>query len=118
MIRKLEQSHDNILGFSAAGDISEEDYTRAASLMRDVLAQHDDIRLLFRLEDISAKSFFTGMDERIDFVKTHGDDIQRIAVVSDGVAEKLFSFASGLFSDIEIDNFDPADEEKAWAWLS
>lgn len=59
MIRKLENSHDNVIGYSVAGDVSEEEYRRTASDLRDQIALHGKVRLLFRVSDISPQSFVT-----------------------------------------------------------
>lgn len=117
MIRRLEQSAGNILGFSIAGEITDEEYTRMVSELRDAIAMHDSIRLLLRVKDISPKSVFSGFEERYDFITKHADDVERIALVTDSIAGDLFSLTSGMLSDIEVESFDREEEDKAWAWL-
>lgn len=117
MIRKLEQSEGTVIGFSVSGDVGDEEYTRMISQMRDEIAKHDTIRVLLRIDDVSPKSFLTGLRERFDFATDHADDIDRIAVVTDSAAAGLFGAVSGLVPHIDIDVFSTEEEEKAWKWL-
>lgn len=117
MMRRLEQSHDNIIGYSVSGDVTEDDYTLAASQLRDAIAQHGSIRVLFRLSDMSMSSFFTAMDERMRFLKDHGDDIERIAIVTDDTATGMLSRVGQAITPAETETFSPEEESKAWSWL-
>jgi hypothetical protein len=117
MMRRLEQSHDHVIGYSLSGDVSEDEYTQAASELRDDIARHGKIRLLFRLKDLSLSSFFAALDDRFRFVNEHQDDIERVAVVSDDTASGVLAKAAGGLSKIDIDTFARDEEPKAWAWL-
>lgn len=117
MLRQLEQSHDNILGFSVGGDLTDDEVQQAISRMRDAIAQHTKIRVLFRLTDMSLSSFFTALDDRFDFVRQHTDDIDRIAVVSDDKATELLSKLGAGFGGIENRHFRLDKEDEGWAWL-
>ena len=117
MIRRLEQTHDNVIGYSLSGDVSDEEYTQAASELRDDIARHGSVRLLFRLGDLSLSSFFAALDERFRFVKEHQRDIERVAVVTDDTVAGLLGKAAEILPDIEVDTFSSDDEQKAWAWL-
>jgi hypothetical protein len=117
MLRQLERSRGNILGFSVADDLTEDEVQQGISWMRDAIAQHGAIRVLFRLTDMSLASFFTALDERFEFVREHADDIDRVAVVSDDKATELLSKVGAGFGAIETEHFAPEEEDKAWAWL-
>lgn len=117
MLRQLEQSQDNILGFSVGGDLTDDEVQHAISRMRDAIAQHTRIRVLFRLTDMTLSSFFTALDERFDFLRQHADDIDRIAVVSDDKATELLSKLGAVFGAIENRHFSLDKEDEAWAWL-
>ncbi len=101
MIRRLEQSHDNVIGYSLSGDVSEDEYTQAASELRDEIARHGKVRLLFRLSDLSLSSFFSALDDRFRFVKEHKDDIERVAVVTDDTATEVLAKVSGVLPDVQ-----------------
>lgn len=117
MIRRLEQSHDHIVGYSLSGDVTDAEYTQAASELRDDIARHGKIRLLFRLKDLSLSSFFAALDDRFRFVVDHQDDIERVAVISDDTATGMVAKVAGGLSGIELDTFSHDDEPTAWAWL-
>lgn len=117
MLRQLEATHDNVIGYSLAGDVTDAEYEQAASELRDAIARHGKIRLLFRLSDLSLQSFFAALDERFRFVQEHSGDIERVAVVSDETAAGLLSRLTGGLAQIEIRHFDRDDEPTAWAWL-
>jgi hypothetical protein len=117
MIRRLEQSHDHVIGYSLSGDVTEDEYTQAASQLRDDIARHGRVRLLFRLSDLSLSSFFSALDDRFRFVDEHQDDIERVAVVTDDTASGVVAKAAKGLSGIDIETFPREDEAKAWAWL-
>ena len=117
MIRRLEQSHDHVVGYSLSGEVTEEEYTQAASELRDDIARHGKIRLLFRLRDVSLSSFMAALDDQFRFITEHQDDIERIAVVTEDGAGGMIAKAAERLSGIEIDTFAHDDEPRAWAWL-
>jgi hypothetical protein len=117
MLRRLEKSHDHVIGYTLADDVSEQEYEQLASELRDEIARHGGIRLLYRLTDLSPSSFFTALDERVRFAREHADDIDRVAVVTDDTATELLSRLGDVFSGIEVQTFSTEDEPKAWAWI-
>ncbi|HVM13516.1 MAG TPA: STAS/SEC14 domain-containing protein [Egibacteraceae bacterium] len=117
MMRPLENSHDNVIGYSLAGEVAENEYRQLVSELRDAIARHGRIRLLFRVSDIAISSFFSALDERFEFVKEHGDDIERVAVVSDDKATEWLSRLSGAVQSIDTRHFPREEETAAWAWL-
>ncbi len=117
MLRTLDKSHDNIIGFSASGEISDADYEQAISRLKDGIAEHGTIRTVFRVEDVSPKSFISGLDDRMSFTTDHKDDVERVAIVSDSTMASAMSAIGGFVSDIEMKTFDMSDEEQAWAWV-
>ena len=118
MLRRLERSHDNVIGLSLAGDVSADEYQRGASELRDAIARHGTIRVLFRLKDLSMQSFFTALDERFRFMTDHADDIDRVAIVSDDAGTGLLSKLGDPLPQIDVEHFSSDDEDKAWAWLA
>lgn len=117
MIRRLEQSHDHVIGYSLSGEVTEDEYTQTASELRDDIAKHGKIRLLFRLKDLSLSSFFAALDDRFQFVNEHQEDIERVAVVTDDTASGVMAKAAEGVSPVDIETFPTDDEQKAWAWL-
>ena len=116
MMRRLEKSHDEIIGYSLSGEVTADEYTQLASELRDEIARHGTIRVLFRLSDLGLSSFFTALDERLSFVRENRDDVERVAVVTDDTATQLLSKAAQA-GPVELQTFSSDDEPKAWAWL-
>lgn len=117
MLRRIEQSHDNIIGYSLAGDVTDDEYTQAASELRDDIARHGNIRLLFRLSDLSLSSFFSALQERFEFVKEQHDNIDRVAVVTDDTAAGMLGKLTEAVPSVQMETFSHDEEPKAWAWL-
>lgn len=117
MLRQLEGTHDNVVGYSLAGDVTDDEYRQAASELRDAIAQYGKIRVLFRLSDLSLQSFFAALDERFKFVKEHRDDIERVAIVADDTASEWLSRVTDAIGPGETRHFSRDDEDQAWAWL-
>lgn len=118
MMRRLEQSHDNVIGYSLSGEVTEDDVTQAASELRDAIARYGKIRLLFRLSDLSLSSFFTALNERFRFLREHSDDIERLAIVTDDKATGMLGKMSRTTGATETETFSTQEESKAWAWLA
>lgn len=116
MLRQLEKSHDEVIGYSLAGDVSADEYTQLASELRDEIARHDTIRVLFRLSDLELRSFFTALDERLSFVRENREDVDRVAVVTDDTMAGMLSKAASV-GPVEVQTFSSDEEQKAWAWL-
>jgi hypothetical protein len=117
MQRQLEASHDNVIGYSLAGDVSAEEYQQVTSELRDAITRFGTIRILFRLSDLSLGSFFNALDERFRFLRDNAEVIERIAVVSDDTATDLLSSLTDAATPIDTRHFSRADEDQAWAWL-
>ena len=117
MKRRLEKTHDNVIGYSLAGEVTDSEYEQLLSELRDEVAKHGKIRLLFRLQDLSAKSFFSALDERFQFFSDHRDDVERVAIVSDESGMGFLSSVGDSMLPGETDHFSGGDESEAWAWL-
>ena len=117
MMRRLERSEGKVVGYSLSGEVSDQEFTQAASELKDDIAREHQIRVLFRLKDISLSSFTNAVQERFEFLREHTDDIERVAVVTDDTATKLLTGVADLLPDVETRTYSPDDETEAWAWL-
>ena len=116
MMRRLEKSHDTIIGYSLSGEVTSDEYTQLASELRDAIAKHGAIRVLFRLSDLELSSFFTALDERLSFVRENSDDVERVAVVTDDTMTEMLTKVAKA-APVDLQTFSTDDEPKAWAWL-
>lgn len=117
MLRQLEQSRDDVVGYSVGGEITDQEFQQLASELRDAIAMHGRVRVLFRLTDVSLQSFFTALDDRFRFVQEHAEDIERVAIVSDDKAAQWLSKLADAFRPVETRHFPRDEEQQAWAWL-
>lgn len=117
MQRRLEKSHDNVVGYSLGGDVADEEYQQVLSELRDDIARHGKIRVLFRLQDLSMQSLFGALGDRYQFFQEHGSDVERIAIVSDDTAGDWLSRLADAAGPADTRRFSGAEEQEAWAWL-
>lgn len=117
MMRRLEKSHDHVVGYSLSGEVTDEEFTQAASELKDDIAREGQIRVLFRLRDIAPKSFVTALKDRFQFIQEHNERIERIALVSDDTAAGLLGKVADLLPDTKLKTFSHDDEPTAWAWI-
>lgn len=117
MLRRLEASHDHVLGYSIGGNVTDAETQQVTSELRDAIAMHGRIRLLFRLSDLSLRSFLSTLDEPLRFIDEHASDIERTAVVSDDRATEWLSKLSDAMASVEMRHFPRDEESTAWAWL-
>lgn len=117
MQRRLERTHDNIIGYTLSGQVTDDEYGQVMSELRDDIARHGKIRVLFRLRDLSLQSFFAALDERFRFFQEHGDDVERAAIVTDDTGGDLLTRLADAIGPAETQHFSGADEDKAWNWL-
>ena len=117
MLRQLEATHDHVIGYSLGGEVSDDEYGQLLSELRDAIALHGRIRVLFRLQDLSPKSFFTALDDRFRFFQEHGDAVERMAIVSTDTGGQWLTRLADVIGPVDTRHFDPDDEQEAWAWL-
>jgi hypothetical protein len=116
MIRQHEKSHDNVIGFSVADEVTDSERERVFSELRDAISRHGKIRVLYRVTDVSPVELFRAPDERLSFLKEHGDDVERIAVVTDDGIGPVSELV-GKVTPVQVRQFDKDEEARAWAWL-
>ena len=117
MIRRLEQSHDNIVGYSVSGDVTDDEYTQMVSDIRDEIARFDKIRVLVRVSDLKMSSVLSSLDERFKFLKEHAEDIERAAIVAEDGSTEMLAKVPEKIGPVETKAFTRDEEPKAWAWL-
>ena len=117
MMRRLERSEGKVVGYSLSGEVSDDEFSQAASELKDDIAREGSIRVLFRLRDISLTSFTNAVQERFEFLTEHTDSLERVAVVTDDTATKLLGDIADFLPDVETETYSHDDENEAWAWL-
>ena len=116
MLKRLNGSSGNVLGFKIGEDTTSEDVLDISRIMSETIAASGKIRLLVEIEG------FRHMEpevllEQLRFVGDHAEDIERVAVLSDRVWIKSWVKVGGLPTHAEVEHFDRHEMEAAWRWV-
>jgi len=116
MIRKLEDSSCNIIGFTLSGKLHDEDYNVFGSEIEAVVAREGKARLLAHFHDFRGWDLHAAWDDMKMAVKYYST-LERIAFVGERKFEDWMAKLCKPFTKAEVKYFDAADMDKAWAWL-
>lgn len=105
-----------ILGFSVSDKLHDEDYEQFVPVVDAVLAIYDKVRLLAVFHDFHGWDLPALWDD-VKFAATHGNKVDRVAIVGDKKWEKWMAMICKPFTGAEVRYFDAADLEKAWDWI-
>lgn len=117
MIRKLEQSNQNIIGIAVNGKLTKEDYEWFSPYLTDTVDTFKHASILVEMDD------FHGWQPRAAWedMKLYGFDINKkidkIAMVGDKNWEKWMVTMTKPFVFAEMQYFDKVDEALAWEWV-
>ena len=119
MLKPIEGLPDNVVGLSAAGKITGEDYeTVLLPLLKEKLESHDKIAFLFQLgPDYEGYKAAAAWDDAKVGLK-HFADFERIAIVTNDkkIIRTIKTF--GFMMPGEVRLFSNAELEEAKAWIS
>lgn len=118
-IRFLPTTKDSVLAFEVDGVMSSEEMPSVIKKLDEFLADHDKVRLLFRMK------YFGGFDPSIlmqsglfSMKLSAMDKVERYAIVgAPGWMSKVVGAINPVFPDIDMQTFSADREEDAWAWL-
>lgn len=116
MIKKLDNSHDNIIGYAAIGSITKDDYHVMVPEVEALAKEYGTIHMLidmsqFKWEKISA----WGADLR--FGREFRKNIGKLAIVGDKRWEKWLAKLASPFYAHESKFFHTDEMGAAWQWL-
>ena len=116
MIKRLDQSKDNILGFTLSGKLHDEDYKHFVPTVDAAIASHGKVRMLAHFVDFHGWDISALWDD-IKFATTHCTKVDRIALVGDKRWEEWMAKVCKPFTTAQLRYFDSAQIDAAWAWL-
>src|ERR671913_673766 len=91
MIRRLEESSDNVLGWEVTGKVTEEEVRTLSEEFKAAIAEHGKVRVLVRMRRIPRMGLGAWVE---DFKLTpYAKDVERYAIVSDS---NLFEWTSKI----------------------
>ncbi len=115
MIETLPNSVGSTIGFRVSGVVEKSDYEVLVPAVESAVADHGTIQLLLDLSDFD-KEKLSAWGSDLAFGREFRKNIAKLAIVGDGVAEKLAAAAAAPFYAREAKRFD--DQDAAWAWLA
>ncbi|CAN5576139.1 hypothetical protein BH24ACT22_BH24ACT22_16700 [soil metagenome] len=91
MLKKLNESAGNVLGYEVKGKLTEKEFEALSVELKAVIAEHGKVRLLVRMPEMPGVEF-GALVEDLKLAK-YANDIERCALVGDATllewAEKL-----------------------------
>ena len=114
MIKFLERSKDNVIGFEASGEITESEELEAIKKMDEVIKKHGKISWLAIVDTVKYTSL-RAMYEDMSWCLKNLKHFDRMAVVGDKKWEELLIKSDGLVFGEKY--FDKSHLEDAWKYV-
>ena len=115
MIRRLQESSGNVLGWEVTGKVTEKEVRTLSEEFKAAIAEHGKVRVLVRMRQIPRMELTAWVE---DFKLTpYAKDVERYAIVSD---TNLFEWTSKIaeaFIGGEVRRFEDSRYEEAWRWV-
>src|ERR671919_3060733 len=108
MIRRLEESSGNVLGWEVTGKVTEEEVRTLSEEFKAAIAEHGKVRVLVRMRQIPRMGLGAWVE---DFKLTpYAKDVERYAIVSDStvyewtakIAEAFIGGGGGGFQESRV----------------
>lgn len=116
MIEILDRSEGRVVGLRATGRITGEDFGPVLERLERALAEHGGIRLLVHVEKLGTFSPGAFLDDA-RFSIEHAKDVERIAVVAEGLLFGTYVKAAARLVPGEVRRFKSHELDEAWRWI-
>jgi len=118
-IRFLPTTKDNVLAFEVDGVMSSEEMPGVIKKLEGFLADHDKVRLLFRMKHFGGFDPSILMQSGLFSMKLSAmEKVERYAIVgAPGWMRKVVDTMNPAFPDIDMQTFPTDREGEAWVWL-
>lgn len=116
MIEIDVRSGGPVVGIRATGKISGDELEPVLGHLEETIARHGKVRLLVHVEDLGAFSPGELMSDA-RFSLEHADDVERVAVVADGVLFGAYVKTAARFVPGEVRRFKSRELAEAWRWI-
>jgi SpoIIAA-like len=115
MLRRLEESSSNVLGWEVTGKVTDEEVRTLSEEFKAAIAEHAKVRVLVRMRRIPRMELAAWVE---DFKLTpYAKDVERYAIVSDSNLFEWTSKIAQAFIGGEVRRFEDSRYEEAWRWL-
>ncbi|HQU16943.1 MAG: hypothetical protein B7Z66_06450 [Chromatiales bacterium 21-64-14] len=116
MYTKLEESTENVLGYSLGEQITKQEFRELSNSLEQAIDETGRIRLLLDLDRL--KGVHPGaVLEHLKFTLRRAGKIERMAVVGNRTWEKWWPDIHHCFAKAELKHFGEAELQDAWSWL-
>ncbi len=116
MIEILARGQGPVIGIRASGKISGEEFDPVLERLERAAAEHGRIRLLIHVEKLGTFSPGAFLDDA-RFSIEHAKDVERVAVVADGVLFGTYVKAASKLVPGEVRRFKSKELDEAWRWI-
>jgi len=114
---KTEVIAPGVLKIIAPEKLNAGDFTDLAPLVESIMKQQGQIRLLIDASRLEGWESISALEEHAAFVKTHQQEVERIAVIARHDWQQWLVGAVKIFLHPEVRAFDKGDESEALRWL-
>src|SRR5674476_307012 len=109
---------DGMLVLNPGGPLEVADFTALANHVDAYLEQQGTLRgVLIRAKSFPGWKDFGALLAHLKFLKKHLHRIEKVAVVADGTMANIMPNIANHFVHAQVQHFDFAREDAAWAWL-
>jgi len=112
-----EEYDGKLLTIQVGDKLTVDDYHQFVPAMERLLAKHDQISILFDMDDFHGWKL-GALWEDIKFDLKHFKDISRLAMVGDRTWEKWMATFCRPFTTAEVRYFDQSEFEQARKWIT
>lgn len=116
MIEILDRGQGPVIGIRASGKISGAEFDPVLQRLERAVAEHGRVRLLIHVEKLGTFSPGALMNDA-RFSIEHANDVERVAVVADGVLFGPYIKTASKLVPGEVRRFKSKDLDEAWRWI-
>jgi hypothetical protein len=111
-----DRSQGRVIALRATGKISGDELEPVLERLERTIAEHGKVRLLVHVENLGTFSPGAFKDD-VRFSLEHAGDVERVAVVADGILFGTYVKAAAKFVPGEVRRFKTKELDEAWRWI-
>lgn len=116
MYELVSELDGRALGITVRGNPTAEDNAQLAALLEQRVAEHDDLRVLFDLDDLSREVVEEVLEGFVGGEDAHGS-VRRLAAVGDEYLEQWSERLTSAFPEAEVQFYRSTHLAEAWSWI-
>ena len=116
MIEIDDRSRGRVIGLHVSGKIAGDEVGQVLDRLEQAISEHGKVRILVQVESLGTFSptDFKG-DSRLSLDRA--DDVERVAVVADGILFGTYVKAAAKLVPGEVRRFKTKELDEAWRWI-